>query len=76
MNIRQGNYSPWGHSNWAYTEKQSIDDFSALNWKTLALQRTQYISPVKTAHLLRLLTLSAEDASWSDRVNMHRHALQ
>jgi predicted HD phosphohydrolase len=76
MNIRQDNYSPLGHSDWAYIEKQSIEDFSALDWKTLELQRTQYIAQVKTKHLLRLLTVSAEDASFGYRVNMYRHALQ
>ena len=40
------------------------------------MQRTKYISQVKTEHLLRLLTVSAEDASFGYRVNMYKHALQ
>jgi predicted HD phosphohydrolase len=76
MNIRQDNYSTLGHSDWVYVEKQSIEAFSALEWKSLELQRTKYISQVKTEHLLRLLTVSAEDASFGYRVNMYRHALQ
>ena len=76
MNILQDGYSPLGHSDWVYVEKQSIEAFTALEWKSLEVQRTKYISQVKTGHLLRLLTVSAEDASFGYRVNMYRHALQ
>jgi len=76
MDILQDGYSPLGHSDWVYVEKQSIEAFSALEWKSLELQRTKYISQVKTEHLLRLLTVSAEDASFGYRVNMYKHALQ
>ena len=76
MNILQDGYSPLGHSDWVYVEKQSIEAFTALDWKSLEVQRTKYISQVKTEHLLRLLTVSAEDASFGYRVNMYRHALQ
>ena len=76
MNILQDGYSPLGHSDWVYVEKHSIEAFTALDWKSLEVQRTKYISQVKTEHLLRLLTVSAEDASFGYRVNMYRHALQ
>jgi len=76
MNILQDGYSPLGHSDWVYVKKQSIEAFSAIDWTTLEVQRTKYISQVKTEHLLRLLTVSAEDASFGYRVNMYKHALQ
>ena len=76
MNTLQDDNSPLGHSDWVYVEKQSIEAFTALDWKSLEVQRTKYISQVKTEHLLRLLTVSADDASFGYRVNMYRHALQ
>ena len=76
MNTLQDDNSPLGHSDWVYVEKQSIEAFTALDWKSLEVQRTKYISQVKTKHLLRLLTVSADDASFGYRVNMYRHALQ
>lgn len=76
MNILQDSYSPLGHSDWVYVEKQSIEAFTAPDWKSLEAQRTTYISQAKTAHLLRMLTVSADDASFGYRVNMYRHALQ
>jgi predicted HD phosphohydrolase len=76
MKILQGDYSPLGHSQWAYIEKQSIEEFTATDWNTLEIQREKYISQAKTEHLIRLLTVSADDASFGYRVNMYRHALQ
>ena len=76
MNPLQDGYSPLGHSDWVYVENQSIEAFSALDWSALEAQRTTFISEVKTKHLLRLLTVSADDASFGYRVNMYRHALQ
>ncbi len=76
MRKLQDRYSPLGHPEWLYVEKESIETFTANDWKTLDVQRNQYIAQVKTQHLLRLLTVSAEDASFGYRVNMYRHALQ
>ena len=69
-------YSPLGHPDWVYVEKQSIEEFTATDWQTLEVQRKKYISQVKAEHLLRLLNVSADDASFGYRVNMYRHALQ
>ena len=76
MKILQGDYSPLGHSQWAYIEKQSIEEFTATDWDMLEIQRKKYIAQAKTEHLIRLLTVSADDASFGYRVNMYRHALQ
>ena len=76
MKSLQDDYSPLGHSDWLYVEKQSIEDFTALDWKSIDLQRQKYIAQVKTEHLLRVLKVSADDASFGYRVNMYRHALQ
>lgn len=76
MNTLQDGYSPLGHSDWLYVETQSIENFTVSDWKTLEVQRDQYISQLKTQHLLRLLTVSAGDASFGYRVNMYQHALQ
>lgn len=76
MNNFQDGYSPLAHPNWLFVEKQSIEDFTAADWQTLEVQRHEYISQVKAQHMLRLLKVSAEDASFGYRVNMYRHALQ
>jgi predicted HD phosphohydrolase len=70
------NYCALGHSEWVYVEHPSIETFSAADWKALDAQRRSYIAQVKTQHLVRMLTVSANDASFGYRVNMYRHALQ
>lgn len=70
------NYSALSQMDWVYVENQSIEDFTAADWQTLEVQRYKYISQVKAEHMLRLLKVSAEDASFGYRVNMYRHALQ
>ena len=76
MSKTSKDYSPLSQPNWAYVEKQSIEGFTATDWHTLEVQRSHFIAQVKTEHLLRMLTVSAEDASFGYRVNMYRHALQ
>jgi predicted HD phosphohydrolase len=76
MSIFKDNYSPLDHPDWVYVEKQSIEEFTATEWQTLEVKRKKYISQVKSEHLLRLLKVSANDASFGYRVNMYRHALQ
>jgi predicted HD phosphohydrolase len=70
------NYSALGRSEWVYLEHASIEQFSSADWKVLEAQRESFISRIKTDHLVRMLTVSANDASFGYRVNMYRHALQ
>jgi predicted HD phosphohydrolase len=76
MSILNDNYSLLGHPDWVFVEKQSIEEFTSADWLTLEAQRKKFISQVKAEHLLRLLKVSAHDASFGYRVNMYRHALQ
>ncbi|NBT47318.1 MAG: phosphohydrolase [Actinobacteria bacterium] len=70
------NYSSLGQSEWVYLEHSSIEQFSTAQWITLDAQRERFFSRFKTEHLVRMLTVSANDASFGYRVNMYRHALQ
>jgi predicted HD phosphohydrolase len=69
-------YSPLFDPQWHYVEKVSLEAFTADDWATMNRQRSAYYAAEQGRHVLRLLSASAQDATFGYRVNNYRHCLQ
>jgi predicted HD phosphohydrolase len=68
--------SPLLQTDWQYVDKNSLEDFSRLEWQTLLSQRKVYYREQQARQVLRMLADSEHDATFGYRVNNYRHCLQ
>jgi predicted HD phosphohydrolase len=68
--------SPLLRDDWSYVEPIALDDFGPADWTLLRRQREPYYAAEQARQALRLLTCSADDASFGYRINNYRHCLQ
>lgn len=68
--------SPLLQTDWQYVDKNSLEDFSRVEWQTLLSQRKVYYREQQARQVLRMLADSEHDATFGYRVNNYRHCLQ
>jgi len=68
--------SPLLRKGWDYVEPVALDDFGPADWALLQRQRGPYYAEEQARQALRLLTCSADDASFGYQINNYRHCLQ
>jgi predicted HD phosphohydrolase len=73
---REEDLSPLLRADWDYVGPVALDDFGPADWALLRRQRESYYATEQARQALRLLTCSAEDASFGYRINNYRHCLQ
>ncbi len=72
----EGRRSSLLDDSWNYVESVELDDFTLPDWNLLKRQRGPYYAEEQARQALRLLTCSAEDASFGYHINNYRHCLQ
>ena len=68
--------SPLLQTDWQYVDKNSLEEFSRVEWQTLLSQRKVYYREQQARQVLRMLADSEHDATFGYRVNNYRHCLQ
>lgn len=68
--------SPLLRPEWRYVEAVALDGFGPADWDLLRRQRGPYYAAEQARQALRLLTCSADDATFGYRINNYHHCLQ
>ena len=70
------NRSPLLKEDWRYVENVALEDLTVADWTTMNAQRDVYYAEQQALQAMRMLAVSATDASFGYMVNIYRHCLQ